>query len=61
MAGDLPVTRRSDKEQVPKQLDGELSIHVEEEKKTLKRARRSNTLPEGTDPSGSLSGWQLKQ
>ena len=61
MAGDLPVTRRSDKEQVPKQMDRELSIYVEEGKKNLKRVRRSNTLPEGTDLSGSPSGWQLKR
>ena len=50
----------SDKEQVPKQLDKELSIYVEGGKKNLKRVRRSNMLSKGTDPSGFPSGWQLK-
>ena len=60
MAEDQPVKQRPDKEQVPKRLDKELSIYVEEGKKNLKRAR-SNTLPKGTDPSGSPSDWQLKR
>ena len=51
----------SDKEQVPKHLDRELSIYVEGGKKNFKRARKSNTLPEGTDPSRSPSGWQMKR
>ena len=58
--GGQPVTRRSDKEQVPKQLDRELPIYVEGGKKILKKGMRSNTLPEGTNPSESSSSWQPK-